>query len=166
MAGNPYNKYIKQYQANNVSTATPEKLMLMLFDAAIQNLIKAKNAIEEKNYLERTKNLENARNILREFQRSIDLENGNDVSKSLFTLYNRMATKLIQANVKKDIALIDEVLEDFNNLRWAFGKAVDIEKGLITVEQALEEDNLNNAINVSTNNIVDSVVNSNNLEVE
>ena len=43
---NPYNKYIKQYQTNNITTATPEKLMIMLFDGAIQFLQKAKNAID------------------------------------------------------------------------------------------------------------------------
>ena len=43
---NPYNKYIKQYQTNNITTATPEKLMIMLFDGAVQFLQKAKIAIE------------------------------------------------------------------------------------------------------------------------
>ena len=49
---NPYNKYIKQYQTNNITTATPEKLMVMLFDGAIQFLQKAKTAIEENNLKE------------------------------------------------------------------------------------------------------------------
>ena len=96
---NPYNKYIKQYQTSNVTTATPEKLMLMLFDAAIQFLQKAKTAIEQKDYKTRSENIDGARKILRELMRTIDLENGNDVSKSLFRLYNRMAMKLINANV-------------------------------------------------------------------
>ena len=39
---NPYSKYIKQYQTSNITTATPEKLMIMLFDGAIQFLQKAK----------------------------------------------------------------------------------------------------------------------------
>ena len=38
--GNPYNKYIKQYQASNINTATPEKLMILLFDGALQFLQK------------------------------------------------------------------------------------------------------------------------------
>ena len=54
---NPYNKYIKQYQTNNITTATPEKLMIMLFDGAIQFLQKAKSAIEEKNIKEQFKHI-------------------------------------------------------------------------------------------------------------
>ena len=78
---NPYNKYIKQYQASNVNTATPEKLMILLFDGALQFLQKAKTAIAENNIEERTENIDGARKILRELMRTIDLENGNDVSK-------------------------------------------------------------------------------------
>ena len=50
MAVNPYNKYIKQYQTNNITTATPEKLMIMLLDGAIQFLQKAKQQLMKKIY--------------------------------------------------------------------------------------------------------------------
>ena len=136
---NPYNKYIKQYQTNNITTATPEKLMIMLFDGAIQFLQKAKSAIEEKNYQERSTNIDGARKILRELMRTIDLENGNDVSKQLFKLYNRMVMKLIKANVSKNIALIDEVMEDLANIRWGFQKAIEIQSGIATVEEVMKE---------------------------
>ena len=139
MPVNPYSKYIKQYQTNNITTATPEKLMIMLFDGAIQFLQKAKAAIEEKNLQERSVNIESARKIVRELMRTIDLENGNDVSKSLFRLYNKMAMKLIKANVSKNSELIDEVIEDLTNIRWGFQKAIEIQSGVTTVEQAMQE---------------------------
>ena len=136
---NPYNKYIKQYQTSNITTATPEKLMIMLLDGAVQFLQKAKIAINEKNLQERASNIESARKIIRELMRTIDLENGNTVSKSLFRLYNRMAMKLIKANVSKNIVLVDEVIEDLTNIRWGFQKAVDIQNGLISVEEVMQE---------------------------
>ena len=136
---NPYNKYIKQYQANNITTASPEKLMVMLFDGAVQFLQKAKTAIEEKNLKEKASNIESARNIIRELMRTIDLENGNDVSKSLFRLYNRMATNLIKANVSRNIGLIDQVIEDLTNIRWGFQKAIEIQSGMATVEEVMQE---------------------------
>ena len=136
---NPYNKYIKQYQASNITTATPEKLMIMLFDGAIQFLQKAKINIEEKNFSERSKNIDGARKIVRELMRTIDLENGNDVSKQLFRLYNKMAMKLIKVNVTKNITLLDEVLEDLKNIRWGFQKAIDIQNGISTVEEVMNE---------------------------
>ena len=139
MPANPYNKYIKQSQTSNITTATPEKLMIMLFDGAIQFLQKAKNAIDEKNLQERSVNIEAARKIVRELMRTIDLENGNDVSKSLFRLYNKMAMKLIKANVSRNSALIDEVLEDIMNIRWGFQKAIEIQSGVSSVEDVMKE---------------------------
>jgi len=136
---NPYNKYIKQYQTSNITTATPEKLMILLFDGAIQFLMKAKKAIEENNYKERSMNIDGARKILRELMRTIDLENGNDVSKQLFKLYNRMAMNLIKANVQRSTEKIDEVIEDLTNIRWGFQKAIEIQSGVTTVEQVMRE---------------------------
>jgi flagellar protein FliS len=136
---NPYSKYIKQYQTNNIATATPEKLMILLFDGAIQFLLKAKNAIAENNYKERSENIDGARKIIRELMRTIDLENGNDVSKLLFRLYNRMAMNLIKANVTKNADKIDEVIQDLTNIRWGFQKAIDIQSGVTTVEEVMKE---------------------------
>ena len=136
---NPYNKYIKQYQASNINTATPEKLMILLFDGALQFLQKAKVAIEEKNLKERAENIDDARKIIRELMRTIDLENGNDVSKQLFRLYNKMAMNLIKANVQRNSAKIDEVIEDITNIRWGFQKAIEIQNGTITLDEAMQE---------------------------
>ncbi len=143
MPVNPYNKYIKQYQTSNITTATPEKLMIMLFDGAIQFLQKAKIAIEEKNLQERALNIESARKIVRELMRTIDLENGNDVSKSLFRLYNKMAMKLIKANVSKNANLVDEVMTDMMNIRWGFQKAIEIQNGVSSVEEVMKEQEAN-----------------------
>lgn len=115
--------------------------MIMLLDGAVQFLQKAKTAIEAKNLQERATNIESARKIIRELMRTIDLENGNDVSKSLFRLYNRMAMKLIKANVSRNIVLIDEVVEDLVNIRWGFQKAIEIQSGMTTLEDVMQEKN-------------------------
>ena len=43
---NAVNPYLKQYQKNEVETATPEKLLILLYDGAIQFLNKAKISME------------------------------------------------------------------------------------------------------------------------
>lgn len=136
---NPYEKYIKQYQTSNITTATPEKLMILLFDGALHFLQKAKIAIAENNIKDRSENIEGARKIIRELMRTIDLENGNNVAKQLFRLYNKMAMNLIKANVQRDSSKIDEVIQDITNIRWGFQKAIDIKNGIITVEDAMKE---------------------------
>ena len=142
---NPYNKYIKQYQTSNITTATPEKLMILLFDGAIQFLQKAKIAIAENNLKERAENIDGARKIIRELMRTIDLENGNDVSKQLFKLYNRMAMNLIKANVMRNSSLVEEVITDLTNIRWGFQKAIEIQSGVTSVEDAMKEQDVQGA---------------------
>ena len=151
---NPYNKYIKQYQTSNITTATPEKLMILLFDGAIQFLQKAKVAIAEHNYKERSVNIDGARKIIRELLRTIDLENGNDVSKQLFKLYNRMAMNLIKANVTRNSEKVDEVIEDLSNIRWGFQKAIEIQSGVTSVEEVMKEQAMQEQV---TNIVSDSV---------
>ena len=136
---NPYSKYIKQYQASNVNTATPEKLMILLFDAAIQFLMKAKMAIDEHDFKGRSENIDGARKIIRELMRTIDLENGNDVSKMLFKLYNKMAMDLIKANVQRNSQKIDNVMQDLTNIRWGFQKAIEIQSGVSTLDDVMKE---------------------------
>ena len=105
---------------------------------------KAKTAIAEKNLVERSQNIDGARKIIRELMRTIDLENGNDVSKRLFKLYNKMAMNLIKANVQRNANLIDEVIEDISNIRWGFQKAIEIQNGTTTIEDAMNEQNAQN----------------------
>ena len=71
--------------------------------------------------------------------RTIDLENGNDVAKRLFKLYNKMAMNLIKANVQRNAAKIDEVIEDISNIRWGFQKAIEIQNGTTTLEEVMKE---------------------------
>lgn len=136
---NPYNKYIKQYQTSNITTATPEKLMILLFDGAIQFLQKAKTAIQENNLKERAENIDGARKIIRELMRTIDLENGNDVAKRLFRLYNRMIMSLVKANVTRKGRKYRRSYCDLLNIRWGFQKAIEIQSGIVTVEEVMKE---------------------------
>ena len=132
-------KGVDSYSILNSLQADLTQLMVMLLDGAVQFLQKAKTAIEEKNMKERSTNIESARNIIRELMRTIDLENGNDVSKSLFRLYNKMAMNLIKANVSRNASLIDEVITDLMNIRWGFQKAIEIQSGITTVEEVMQE---------------------------
>jgi len=125
---NQYNKYLKQYQTNNVETASKEKLLIMLYDAAIQFLTKAKIAIEEKNGSEIYNNIIGCERILREFMRTIDLDNGVAVGPMLFSFYNNLIKILMKANSERSIEKVDTVLNHLIVLRDAFKEAIIIAK--------------------------------------
>ena len=150
MSYNPYNKYVKKYQESNVNTADPKKIMIMLFDACIQFLQKAATAIEEKNLAEKTNNINSAKQILREFMRTIDLENGNDASKHLYLFYNRKINILTKASISRDLEAVKQTAADLTDIKHAFEEAIRIvnqdisrdeqEEERLRYEQALREE--------------------------
>ena len=123
---NPYAKNLNQYKNNEILTATPEKLMIMLYDAAIQFLFKARKAINENNPAEICNNIIGCQKILREFMKTIDLENGIEVGKHLFVFYDKLVKMLYKVNRKRDLDMLEEVIKELKTLRSAFLDAIDI----------------------------------------
>lgn len=123
---NPYAKNLNQYKNNEILTATPEKLMIMLYDAAIQFLFKARKAINENNPAEICNNIIGCQKILREFMKTIDLENGIEVGKHLFVFYDKLVKMLYKVNRKRDLEMLEEVINELKTLRSAFLGAIDI----------------------------------------
>ena len=123
---NPYAKNLNQYKNNEILTATPEKLMIMLYDAAIQFLFKARKAINENNPAEICNNIIGCQKILREFMKTIDLENGIEVGKHLLVFYDKLVKMLYKVNRKRDLDMLEEVINELKTLRSAFLDAIDI----------------------------------------
>ncbi len=135
------NQYVKQYQKTTVETASNEKILIMLYDGAIQFLNKAKIALNEKNWEQSHNNLMGAQRILEEFINTIDKEPNPELAQNLINLYEYFITRLIQANMKHQIEPIDEVLKFLKDLKATWEKAIAIsqkEKAeLITKSKAL-----------------------------
>ncbi len=118
------NPYLKQYQKNEVETASPEKILILLYDGAIQFLNKAKIAMEQKNIPEIHNNIIGCENIIMEFINTVDEENGGDFAVRIKALYEYFYNTLVQANMKKDGTKIDEVLKHLVELRATWKQAI------------------------------------------
>src|SRR5574344_508960 len=118
--------YVDKYKQNEIETASPEKILILLYDAAIRFLIKAKQAIEDKNVQETHNNLVACQNIILEFMSSIDKENGGDLAQKLYNLYDYFYNTLVSANLEKNIKKVNEVLNHLKGLRETWQKAINI----------------------------------------
>lgn len=115
---NPYN----QYRQTSIETASPEKLLIMLYDGAIKFLNQAKTGMTEGN-IETTNNaLLKTQNIIDELMISLNMDMG-EIAQSLYNLYDYFKRRLIEANTKKDINMLDEVLNYLTELRSAWVEA-------------------------------------------
>ena len=120
------NQYVKQYQKTTVETASNEKILIMLYDGAIQFLNKAKIALNEKNWEQSHNNLMGAQKIIEEFINTIDKEPNPELAKNHISLYEYFITRLVQANMKHEIAPIDEVLKFLKELKATWEQAIAI----------------------------------------
>ena len=95
------------YKQNSVTTASPGELTLMLYNGCLKFLMKAKNAINEKQIEEKNTNILKAQAIIAELMSTLNMD--YDISKQILPLYDYINRRLIDANVKNDIAIIEEV---------------------------------------------------------
>lgn len=120
------NPYLKTYQRNEVETASPEKILILLYDGAIQFLNKAKIAMQSNNVPEIHNNIIGCEEIIEEFINTVDEEKGGDFAIRIKALYQYFYNTLVMANIKKDESKIDEVLKHLIELRATWKQAIAI----------------------------------------
>jgi flagellar secretion chaperone FliS len=119
---NPY----QSYQQNAVNTAPPGELTLMLYNGCLKFIHLAKAAIQEKNIMGRNMNLLKAQDIIRELMTTLNLD--LEISKSLMPLYDYIHRRLIEANMKDDINILDEVEEFVTEFRDTWKQVIQINR--------------------------------------
>ena len=123
---NTYN--MNQYQQNQVSTASPEMILLMLYDGAIRFTRRAITGIEENKPELRRSGVSKAMAIISEFSNSLNHEIGGKVAEDLDGLYGFMIRELTNANLHNDIKKLLGVEKLLMDLRQTWGEAVDLNK--------------------------------------
>jgi flagellar secretion chaperone FliS len=113
----------QQYQLSQIETASPGKLLIMLYDGAIRFAMQAEVAMNEKRYEEAHRFIIRTEDILTELMASLNMEAG-DVSKNLYRIYEYLNWRLIQANIKRNAEMIQEVQKHLRELREAWVEAV------------------------------------------
>ena len=109
------NKGYNAYANNKILTASPAELTLMLYEGAIKFCNIAVAGIEEHNIEKAHNNIQKVENILEEFQATLDHK--YEVAKDFDHVYKYLMDRLVQANIKKDKAIWEEVLEHLRTMR-------------------------------------------------
>ena len=121
-----YEKVAKSYKAQSVQTASPGKLVLMLFDGYLRFTSAAKNAWKEGDIIKKNEGINNnlirAQNIVTELQSSLDMSVPGDLPGTLYRLYDYVLTNLQQANLSKDIQKVEEADKVIAELREAWAE--------------------------------------------
>ena len=109
------------YLRNAVMTARPEQLQLMLYDGAIRFASQAREAIEKKEIENSFNLLTRAQNIVREMENGLRHEVAPEICAQMASLYRFVFSRLVDANVNKDVQAVDDALKVLRHQRetWA-----------------------------------------------
>ena len=110
-----YNKAAMQYQKNAVQTASPAKLTLMLYDGAVKFANLALDAIKDGDIEKAHNNIVKVQNIIVEFRSTLDMK--YPVAKDFDVVYDYIYRRLVEANMKKDPAIMEEALKYIKEMR-------------------------------------------------
>ena len=109
------NKGYAAYANNRITTASPAELTLMLYEGAIKFCNIAIVAIEQKDIPKAHNNIMKTQNIIEEFQATLD--HRYEVAKDFDAVYSYLNRRLVEANMKKDTEILEEILGHLRTMR-------------------------------------------------
>lgn len=130
-------KALNQYAAVNAQTSVVDvdrhKLIELLYDGALDRINTAKARILAKDFEAKNKLINKTIDILAGLRSFIDESHNEELSRNLIDLYSYCERTLLQANLKNDVTLLDEVAGHLRTLRegWVGIREQVKEEGLV-----------------------------------
>ena len=121
---NAYNTY----KQNSVNLASKDQLLLMLLDGAVKFSKIARQAIIDKDIMKAHENLVKTQDIFVELMTSLDTNSG-EWAGNLIALYDFINRQLINANIKKDINILEETIRLIEEVRNMWYEVNRVSKG-------------------------------------
>ncbi len=112
----PYSAYTR----TSVNTADQRQLILMLYDGAIRNARKGIAKIEARDFEAAHNYLIRARQIVSELLATLRPEKAGEIGQNLKRLYVYLFQRLAEANLMKDVSLVEEAIQILSTLREAW----------------------------------------------
>jgi flagellar protein FliS len=110
-------QFTQEYLKTKVMTASPEMLTLMLWDGAIRFAEQGREAILKKEIEASYHALTRAQKIIMELTTSLKHEVNPDLCKNLSALYTFIYRRLVDANLQREVKLVEDALEIMRHQR-------------------------------------------------
>lgn len=133
IAQNAYN----QYREKSIQTARPEELTLMLYNGLVKFIMRAIDAVEKGKIEVAHNNILRAQDIIQEFM--ITLDKKYTVAASLELIYEYMYRRMVEANARKDAAILGEVLNLAKQLRDVWEQSMKLARRPVKAQEMEEQ---------------------------
>lgn len=112
---------MRQYQTINTQAqavdASPHRLIQMLMEGGLTRMAQARGAMERQQTALKGELIGKAIGIIGGLREGLDLQKGGELAANLDSLYQYMVSRLLEANVKNDAVLLDEVSGLLRNVK-------------------------------------------------
>jgi flagellar protein FliS len=115
------------YNDSKILTASPAELTLMLYEGAIKFCNIASMSIEKIDYQKANYNIIRAEKIIAELRQTLDFK--YPVAKYFDQVYDLISRKLFDANMKKDLEILEEALGYIREMRDTWKEVMKLAKG-------------------------------------
>lgn len=124
------------YQHTQVTTATPEKILIMLYDGAISNCRKALDRLARGDMAGKGMFIGKAMDIVSELMSTLNHDIGGEISMRLEQLYLYVINEFSRANIENRAQSLDDAVNVLLILRDAWIEAIEIQKNERAAEHA------------------------------
>ena len=115
---------LRQYTAmgtrTEVESASQHRLIQMLMEGVLARILKAKTYVISGDTHMKGELISMAISIIGGLRDSLDHKAGAEIAGNLDRLYEYMSLRLVEANLKNDVSILDEVYELMNEIKGAW----------------------------------------------
>ena len=116
---------VNNYLENKVLNASPEELIIMLYDKAISSLKKVKpllgkDSLEPEDIKIKAEYFSKTVDIITYLKACLNHQKGKEIAKNLDEIYQILIDELLKAQITNDIKKVEDAIEILSNLKNAW----------------------------------------------
>jgi flagellar protein FliS len=115
-----YSNQAAAYRARQIQTASPARLVVLVYEAALANLLRARRAVQAGNIEERVTSAGKASDAIMELLVTLNTDDGGEIAKNLKSLYAFILSELVDVARQPDGGRLETLIRMVTELHSAF----------------------------------------------
>ncbi|MCL1160707.1 MULTISPECIES: flagellar export chaperone FliS [Shewanella] len=126
--------YRKVSLENEISVASPHRIVQLMFNGALERIAQSRYAIEQGDQSAKGIFINKAIGIITGLSNSLNMEAGGEIATNLNNLYDFMLRRITEANLNNDVQALDDVAAVLRDIKEAWD-AIPADKHHLTAHE-------------------------------
>ena len=131
---NGIGRYQSVGRVGTVTGADKLRLIQIMMEGVKERIARAKGHVERREIASKGEQIGRAIQLVDGLRASLDPEEGGEIAGNLARLYDYMIRRLLEANLKDDIALLDEVAELMEEVKTAWDELIRQAQAIVNAQ--------------------------------